>query len=329
MFKNLAVFDISDRSNLHFVAFEKALQDAAHVEGGAQQEKSVGWRPPRGGLHDAFLESIGGHWLASFVIETRRVPAEVVRKRVEAMSSAVQAQTGRKPGRKELKQMKVDAIMQLLPQVLPRAVEIPVWIDPVSGILGVGTVNQSNIDDVVTSLIRCEVGLKLSKFEPKVAPADAMREWLLLEADEQLPPGMSLGSACVLRQEDAGKATARFSNQHLACEEVRQGLLSGKKPVSLDLCWDDRVELTLHACGHFKSIRVFGHQHDLAAKNKGGDLDADFALFTAEMTKVIAQLRREIDRVGDRIAAASDASSAAIRSITTMWSDAAHGATLL
>ena len=140
-----------------------------------------------------------------------------------------------------------------------------------------------------------------------------------------MPEGMSLGSACVLRQEDAGKATARFTNQNLACEEVRQHLHSGKMPVSLALCWGDRVELTLHATGRLKGIHLSAGQGSEVGKSNVGDLDADFALFTGEMSKVIAQLRTEIDQMGERMAAATDASTAAIKGITTMWAGTEQG----
>lgn len=326
--KNLTVFDIAERALLRFDAIETALRVAAYAPGGAQQEKSVGWVPPRGGEHDPYLENIGGHWLAAFVIETRSVPATAVRERVDAMAARVEAETGRKPGRKELKEMKEDAVMQLLPSSFPKKVEIPVWFNPVDGILGIGTATQSRLDDVVSALVRSIESFKISEVELRVDPAEAMREWLLLEDDQPMPEGMSLGSACVLRQEDAGKATARFTNQNLACEEVRQNLHSGKMPVSLALCWGDRVELTLHATGRLKGIHLSADQGSEVGKNNASDLDADFALFAGEMSKVIAQLRTEIDQMGERMAAAKDASTAAIKGITTMWAGNEQGVVL-
>lgn len=325
MFKNLTTFDIAERALLRFDAIETALRQAAFVQAGAQQEKSVGWVPPRGGEHDALLENIGGHWLASFVIESRSVPASAVRSRVEAMAEKLEAEAGRKPGRKELKQMKEDAVMELLPNSFPKSVTIPVWINPVDGILGIGTATQSRIDDVVSALVRSIDSFKISDVQWRVSPACAMREWLLLEDDEPMPEGLSLGAACVLRQEDAGKATARFTNQDLACEEVRQNLRSGKMPVSLELCWGDRVELTLHASGRLKGIHLSAGQGSEAGQRNTSDLDADFALFTGEMTKVISHLRTEIDQMGERMEVAKDASSAAIKSITTMWASQEQG----
>ena len=319
MFKNLTVFQATTSSPLDYSSIESALKQAAFVPGGAQQEKSIGWTPPRGSEHDAFLEAIGGHWLATLKIETRTVPTSELNKCVEAIAEALEASAGRKPNRKELKEMKDHARTQLLPKAFAKISTIPVWIDPTSGLVGIGTATQNKIDDVVTALVRAFTDLSLEEWAQRVSAVAAMREWLLQENDALMPEGFSLGKECVLRHEGEGKATARFTNQDLACEEVRQNLRAGKEPVSMGLSCGEHVDMVLHASARIKSIRIVADTGSQASKKDSGDLDADFTLFTSEMSAVIQQLKKEIDNVSTRIEKARDASNAAIQGITSMW----------
>lgn len=319
MFKSLTVFQATAPSGLDFTSIEDAFKQSAFVPGGAQQEKSAGWAPPRGSEHDAYLEAIAGHWLAVLKIETRSVPATELKKRVDAMAQAVEDETGRKPGRKHLKELKEDALAQLLPNAFAKTVSVPVWIDPQNGTFGIGSTTQSKLDEVVTALVRCVPNLSLAEAAQRGKTVAAMREWLMQEDDEQMPAGMSLGTECVLRHDGEGKATARFTNQDLACEEVRQNLRSGKEPIALGLCWGERVELVLQASGRLKGIHVSADTGSEAGEKDVGELDADFALFTGEMVPVIEQLRQEVEQVSKRIESARGASDAAIKGIASMW----------
>lgn len=320
MFKALTVYKVITPDALDHASVSSALQGAVFVPGSAQQEKSVGWTPPRGNEHEAFVEAINGHWLATFRMETRSVPAETLNKQVDAMAAKFEDETGRKPGRKELRSIKEDAMSLLLPHGIVKTVTVPVWIDPVARLVSIGTATQSRLDEVVTALVRSISGLALEEKSQKFKTVGAMREWLMSEDDENLPSGMTLGTECVLRHDGEGKATARFTNQNLACDEVRQNLTNGKDPVSLGLAWGEHAEFVLHASGRLKGIHLSASKGTEGGESCGRDLDADFALLTGTLGPIIEQLCEEIDKVTDRLDRARGASEAAIKGIASMWS---------
>jgi recombination associated protein RdgC len=92
---------------------QAALEPAQFVECGASQEKSVGWIPPRGEAYGPLIESVGGQWIVKLMIESKAVPGNVVRRKADERIAEIEAATGRKPGKKEKRDIMDDALMSL------------------------------------------------------------------------------------------------------------------------------------------------------------------------------------------------------------------------
>ena len=95
--------------------WEEALASEPFVECSATQQKSTGWVPPRGQEHGALVETVDGQWIARFAIETKAVPADAVRARTQKVVEEIEKTTGRKPGKKEVRDLRDDALQALLP----------------------------------------------------------------------------------------------------------------------------------------------------------------------------------------------------------------------
>ena len=115
MFKNLLVYRVAGGWNARIDAVEQALQEAVFTECSASQEKSVGWVPPRGEAHGALVERVDGQWLMRLMVETKAVPAAVVKRKVAEQVAQIEATTGRKPGKKEARDLRDDVRQSLLP----------------------------------------------------------------------------------------------------------------------------------------------------------------------------------------------------------------------
>ena len=84
---------------------EAALQKAPFAECAPTQEKSTGWVPPRGEAHGALAESVSGQWLLRYMTEVRSVPASAIARKVAEKAARIEAETGRKPGKMECKEL--------------------------------------------------------------------------------------------------------------------------------------------------------------------------------------------------------------------------------
>ncbi|RZI93064.1 MAG: recombination-associated protein RdgC, partial [Variovorax sp.] len=126
VFKNVIVFRIEPSWSPSLAQAEEALGAFRFVPCAPSQERSVGWSEPRGEANGPLVESVGGQWLLEFMIESKALPASVVRRKVEERCAQIEQTTGRKPGKKEKKDLKEDITHELLPMAFTRYARIAV-----------------------------------------------------------------------------------------------------------------------------------------------------------------------------------------------------------
>lgn len=132
MIKNAILYRIAPEFVISSDLLADNMEAAAFAPCGATQEISAGWVPPRGEAHGALVESIGGHLIAKLMIETKAVPSELVKRKAADEAAQIEQSTGRKPGKKEMKALREDALLALLPMAFPKQSAHLVWIDPVA-----------------------------------------------------------------------------------------------------------------------------------------------------------------------------------------------------
>ena len=152
MFKNLIIYRIAATWSMDLDAVDAKIGRQPFSECGPTQERSVGWIPPRGDEHGAFVESVGGQWILRLMTETKVLPASVLARRVKEKAARIEQETGRKPGKKESKELKEEAKLDLLPMAFTKQGSTWVWIDPQNHLLVLDTGSQGKADEVVTLL---------------------------------------------------------------------------------------------------------------------------------------------------------------------------------
>ncbi|MGP1628356.1 MAG: recombination-associated protein RdgC [Giesbergeria sp.] len=285
MFKNLIVYRIaSPLATLDQV--EQALAKAMFAPCGATQERSVGWIPPRGDAHGPLVESLAGQWVLCFATETKVVPGSVVARRVLEKADRIEQETGRKPGKKETRELKDEALLDLLPMAFTRLGVMWVWIDPAARTLVLDTSSQARADEVVTLLTEALPGVALALLHTQYSPQAAMAHWL---STQEPPTGFSIDRECELKAADESKAVVRYGRHPLDIEEVQQHIQHGKLPTKLALTWDDRVSFVLTDGMQLKKISFLDTVFENNAADDGG-FDADVAIATGELAKLIPDL---------------------------------------
>lgn len=286
LFKSAMIFKLAGTLPAADV-IEQALAAAAFVPCTATQDHAIGFVPPRE-ENGAFLEAVAGQWIARAMIETKTVPGPLVRKKAQEAADQIEATTGRKPGRKEMKGLREDALMALLPAAFPKQTAVTVWIDRASGLLVLDTASQARADEVVTLLVRAIDGLALSLPQTKVTPASAMTQWLTAEP-EDWPEGFAVERECDLCGSDEEKAVVRFTRHNLVTDEVRRHIAEGKLPTRLALSWEGRLAFVLTDAGNLKKLQFLDGAFDGRDDAEDG-FDADVAIATGELGKMIPAL---------------------------------------
>jgi recombination associated protein RdgC len=289
VFKNIILYRIADGWKPTTKALEEGLARVRFTPCGASQDKSFGWDAPRGNRHGALVESVAGQWILRLKMETKILPTAVVNRRAEERAEQIEETSGRKLGRMQRKELKENALLELLPKAFTKIASLPVWIDPEQKLIVIESASQTNADEVVSLLINCLDDLAMVPLQTNVAPATTMAAWLM-SFD---PPGrFDLDRECELKATDETQASVRYARHNIVIDEVRKHIQNGKMPKQLGLTWASRVSFVLNDALQVKKIKFLD---GVIEKNESQDenedhFDADAAIVTGELSKMIPDL---------------------------------------
>lgn len=271
---------------------EEALAREPFAECGATQQKSSGWVPPRGQEHGALVEVVDGQWIARLAIETKAVPGDAVRRRAQAVIDEIERSSGRKPGKKETRDIRDDALLALLPQAFPRRSQVTLWLDPRRRRLMLDAASPGKADELISSLVRVAgPGFSIALLQTQQTPQAAMAAWLAAQPAGALPPAFHIERECELKGSGEQPALVRFARHDLDTDEVRQHVAEGKLPTRLALGWQGRVGFTLTEALQLRRIAFLeGVFEERAADRDEDRFDADVTLATGELSALLDEL---------------------------------------
>lgn len=289
MFKNASIYKIKLPQPLLLAALNELAAAYEFVPCGASQDRSIGWVPPRGQEHGAMVEQIGGHLILRLMIETKAVPSQALKEKVDEQVKHIEATTGRKPGKKEKRELTDDARLAMLPMAFAQRAAVWVWIDPAKGMLVIDSASQARLDVVTQYLVMLVDGTKIQHLNTQASPQACMALWL---TDVDAPRGMfDIGRECLLKACDESKAVVRYAKHSLDIDEVRQHIRHGKVPVKLALSYDDRVSFVLTSSMQITGLKFLEPVFEERAGDTNADaFDADVAILTGELSKLIPDL---------------------------------------
>ena len=288
MFKNLTVYRVGADWQPSREEVEAALTKGEFVPCGPSDALALGWVPPRGIEHAPLVEVIDGHIHLKLQIESRVLPGSVVKERVDEIAAEIEEQTGRKPGKKAMKDLKEQATHELLPLCFKKRAAVRVWIAPAQRLLMIDASSPARCEEVVSLLIKTLDGLVLHLVQTAEAPATCMAAWLM---DGVPPEGFTIDRECELKSEDEMKSAVRYARHALDIEEVRQHLQGGKRPTKLAMSYKDRVTFMLTDTLQIKKIAFLDlvfEGHDKPQKDE--QFDADAVIASGELGELIPAL---------------------------------------
>lgn len=302
MFKNLHLLRIAPGWTADATQTESRLAREPFVPCGATQPESAGWVPPRGVPHGPLLEIVGGQWLLALMTEKKMLPGSVVKERAEEIASRLEAERGHKPGRREAKEIREQAAQELLPLAFTKRALTRVWIDPAAGLLAIDAGSPAQAEGVVTLLVKALDGFAVQLVQTQQTPAGVMAAWL---AEGVAPLPFVLERECELKAPDETRAAVRYARHALDTDEVKQHITAGKRPTRLALSWDERVAFTLTEGFQLKKIEILDvalEGRDAVAEDEA--FDADVAIATGELRKLIPELLEALGGESDGLPAA-------------------------
>ncbi len=286
MFKNLILFRVNTDALGSLIDMAEALGRDTFAPCAPTQALSCGWVPPRDEEHGDLLVTQGQHALAKLMIEQRTVPASAVKKRVDELAKQIEGQTGRKPGKKQRKELAEDAKLELLPRAFPRQTSVQVWIDLRSGILAIDAGSASRAGLAVEALVFARNNLVVTPLQTVESPAAVMKSWL---CEGEATDGFQIDTEIELKRDDEAGATVSYKNHELNASDMARHIHAGKLPTKLALTFKGRVSFKLTDSCEIKKIGLLDSARSSVANN-ADEFDAAMFIATTEMAAVIESL---------------------------------------
>lgn len=308
LFKNLILYRIGADWVPDFASLEAGLQKTPFIACAATQPVASGWTPPRGIAHAPLLESVAGQWLLRLQTEQKVLPSSVVKRRSDEIAAHTEKATGRKPGKKETKEIREQAVQELLPMAFTKQSGVSLWIDPEARLLMVDAASAGRADEALTLLVKAAEGLAIAPLHTAESPAAVMSDWLL---NGEPPAAFSVDRECELKSSDEARSVVRYARHPLDIDEIRQHIGAGKLPTRLAITWQGRLSLLLTDSMQLRKISFLDVVFEGSAKaGKEEAFDADAAIGTGELRKLIPDL---LDALGGEALAGPAAGSQAVR----------------
>jgi len=287
VFKNATLYRIGPEWSATVEEIEEALDKGRFVECGATQPLAMGWVEPRGEPNGPLVESVGGQWMLKLMTEKKVVPGSVVKRKVDELSARIEKETGRKPGKKQSKEIKEQAVLELLPMAFTKRSATVIWIDRENRLLLIDSSSQAKADEVVTALVQGFTGFSDMLVQTETSASVSMAEWLV---SKEPPPGFSIDRECELQSQDETKANVKYARHMLDTDEVAQHITGGKVPTKLAMTWDGRVSFLLTESMQIKKLSFLDVTFENSTAKGDDGFDADTAIATGEMSKLIPDL---------------------------------------
>lgn len=290
MFKNALFFRIDEASADQMTAhkLEEGAALARFEPCGPTEPMRAGWVEPRGIEHGPLVEVVNGQWILKLRVQKRTVPASAVQEELDKRCEAIERETGARPGRRQIKEIKELVVQELMPRAFTKTSDVLVWISPKARLMVVGASSMSKVDAVATELVKAfaEVGVQFKLHHIKVAqsPSQSMSYWLV---QRESPQGFTVDAECELKDPESS-ATVRYLKHTLEIDEIVGHIKQGKRATKLAMTWSDRLSFVLGEGMEIRKIQLTDVALDSSPQTGPDEVfDADVALYTGELLGLI------------------------------------------
>ena len=291
--------------NLYFFAFtrpfewteqdlEKHLSEHLFTPLGSTELAHFGWVNALGKHGSSTIHNANENFLICARKEEKILPAPVIKDMIEAKVNLLEQEQGRGATKKEKEQFKEDIIFELLPRAFSRITDTHAYISPVNNIIVINSSSRAKAEDLLALLRKVLGTLPVTSFQPEVGVDETMTDWL---TERSLGQQFQLGMEAEFNALGDDGAVVRVKNQDLTSDEIKSHLDADKYAVKVALEWDESMSFILCedlAVKRLKFYDVLQEQNDdIDSDDIMAKLDADFALMSGEINRLIIDLLAE------------------------------------
>ncbi|MBI5451732.1 MAG: recombination-associated protein RdgC [Gammaproteobacteria bacterium] len=290
-FKNLRLYRLTGPFTLSAQALDQQLASRAFAPCARTATFSYGWESPFGSTNPLQVHAVNGCLLICARRDEKIMPAGVLRHMVRNKVAALEQSQQRKVHKREREAIRDEVIQDVLPRALLRSSLTHAYLWPSQGWLIIDTASTKAAEALI-GLLRATLGsFVVEPLSVQHTPAAVMTQWLMQRA---MPAGLVAEDECVLQDPFQDGGTVRCRGLDLAGAEVRAHLEAGKLVTRLALCWNESLSLVLEQDLAIKRLHfadlLRSRSEDIGHEDAAAQLDADFAIMTLELSRVLTAL---------------------------------------
>ncbi len=290
-FRNLTLFRFPKSSTKNLAEIESLLDAHRLRPCGPIELATRGFVSPYGRDSDELTHRAGKFTLIAIGSEDKLLPSSVVGEALAVKIAEITDKEARRIGARERKRLKEEVMTDLLPRAFVRPSRVFAYLDEAEGWMVIDTASRKLGEEAVTQVREALGRFPATPMAPSDSPRTLMTDWLV---SGKLPPGLSWGDECELRDPAEAGAIVRCRRQDLESDEVREHLKSGKQVFQLGLELDERMAFVLGEDLTIRKFRfldvVLDEIGEDSSESARAELDARFALMTLETKRLLKKL---------------------------------------
>jgi len=288
-FKNLKLYRLASSYTWTAEQINELLAREVFVSAGAAAAQSQGWVAPIE-RDDRLAYSVGKQLLCAYRVEKKLLPVSVINQFTKVRAQELEEQQGFKPGRKQMKDLKLEVTESLIPRAFSLQRDTRLWFDPVNRWVALDTASPSKAEEILSALGKALYPFPVEPIHVEISPTTAMTEWIL---SGHAPSNFSIDQDAELRASGEKAAAVRYVKHALDNEDIQKHVQAGKQCTRLALTWNDRVSFVLTENLDIKRIApldVLDQDDSKMPADEQEKFDSDFTLMCAEFNLMLAGL---------------------------------------
>lgn len=292
-FKNLIIYQFDKNSSIERLDNDM-LKNMAFTPCGPTDSIKKGFVSPIND-DDVLKLQVQVHSLLKLRIESKLLPASVIKKKTSERIEQLEQKLGRSATKSEKHCVKDEIIIDLLPIAFTKDQYVYVWINDKDKFIAVETASFKKAEDVL-ALIRKELGaLALKPLSVENNISFTLKEWV---CNDNTPPNFFVLNDAMLADPLDGNGKIKLIDENLTAEEVKSYLNGGREIKSLSFSYKQQTVFTVNTELVFSKIsyssEMLDENSDISLDDKAKRIEADFFLVANELANLINDFTKAV-----------------------------------
>jgi len=292
-FKNIQFYKIEDFT-LNFNSLNEALGSRLARKPGQQELSCAGWDKPLGrNGQDMVLRTENDDLFFCMRRDERLLPASVVKEMVEDKAAEITATSGRPVGRKELRDIKDQVIVELLPRAFIKATHTMAYISGDRQWLVVDASSSKKAEDLIELARKTLGSFNVVIPSTEERPNSKMTRWMI---GDDPGKGFFVEDECELHPSEKGSVIS-CRKTDLGKDEVQAHIRSGYHAEKLGMRREENLSFVLTSDLSLKKLKFDTELvNDDDFDDHESALQAEFFVMATELNALIPDLLEVIDQ---------------------------------